>query len=125
MMQIQETNVFNLIEHRWISASIMNRISESLGKLNVSAEYRKVDQDFGERFFSIRTALFNLMKYEKVNQLRPHLLTDSISDQCPPEEKAYCMETVDKLRDLSLMSIAILGRLEYPGTALKFIDHAR
>ena len=58
----------------------MNRVSESLSKLTGSNEFRKVDKDFGERFFLIRTALFNLMKYEKVNQLRPHLMTDSISE---------------------------------------------
>ena len=65
------------------------------------------------------------MKQEKVEQLVPMLFMSIVSADTPPQELHRNSQLVNYLREMSYLTITLLGRILLPQVAILYIDHAR
>lgn len=125
LFKVRDTMISDFTDHRFISASLMLGMWSSIRAGPEFDDFRAIDKCYGPRFMAIRSNIFNLLKQEKLEQLVPNLLSSSYSTEIREDHQALNVTLVNDLREISIVAVAILARLEQPSVAIVFVDQAR
>ena len=122
LFKVRDMKINDFTDHRFISASLMMGMWSSMRQGPEFDDFKAIDSNYGERFLAISKNIFALLKQERIEKLIPNLLIDCVSEETSEDLKALYLTLFNDLRELSITSAGILGRLDLPQVAIVFLD---